>query len=95
MIDPSEPDARAKDTDAKRLLFMEANELLKDQGVFMLACRALRIRWYREWLDEEDREKQRDLRARLKFIDAAPEEIRRFVSDYSMAVDRQKNARRA
>jgi 5-carboxymethyl-2-hydroxymuconate isomerase len=93
MIDPSEADARAKDNDAKRLLFVEANELLKEQGVFMLAVRALRIRWYREWLAANDRDKERDLRARLQFLDAAPEEIRRFVSDYSMAMDRAKNAR--
>ena len=89
-IDPTEPDERGADTDAKRVLFNEAQELLKDTGVFLLAIRALRIRWYGEWLDTHDRDKERDLKARLKIIDAVPAEIQRFVNDFKMTMDRQR-----
>jgi 5-carboxymethyl-2-hydroxymuconate isomerase len=94
-IDPTQTDTRANDTQAKRELFLEANDLLNEKGVFMLAVRALRIRWYGEFLDATERDKERDLKAKLKVLDAVPAEIKRFVSDYSMALDRQaKNARR-
>jgi hypothetical protein len=89
-IDPTEPDERAADTDAKRVLFQEAQELLNEKGVFLLAIRALRIRWYGEWLDCSDRDKERDYKARLKIIDAVPAEIQRFVNDYKMTMDRQR-----
>jgi hypothetical protein len=91
-IDPTQTDARANDTSAKRVLYDEANDLLNEKGVFMLAIRALRIRWYGEFLDTNEREKERDLKARLKVLDAVPAEIKRFVSDYTVA---QKNVRRA
>ena len=55
-IDPTEPDTVEKGTaTAKRALFPEAKDLLDDQGVFMLAIRALRIRWYGEHLGMSDR----------------------------------------
>lgn len=89
-IDPIAPDARATDNEAKRTLFVEAKDLLDEKGVFMLAVRALRIRWYGEFLDAVERDKERDLKARLKCLDAIPAEIKRFVSDYSIAMDRRK-----
>jgi len=63
----------------------------------MLAVRALRIRWYGELLDATERDKERDLKARLKILDAIPVELQRFVNDYSMQIDRQAklHARRA
>ncbi len=94
-IDPTEIDARANDTAAKRVLNDQANELLDEKGIFMLAVRALRIRWYGEWLDSADRDKQRDLRAKLQCLDAIPLEIGRFVSDYKMAMNKAGNVRRA
>lgn len=95
-VDPTAPDTRADDNQAKRALFLEAKDILDDKGVFMLAVRALRIRWYGEFLDTIDRDKERDLKARLKVLDAIPAEIKRFVSDYSVTLDRQrKNAGRA
>jgi hypothetical protein len=94
-IDPNELDQRAGDNDAKRALFLEAKDLLDEKGVFMLAVRALRIRWYGEWLDAADRDKQRDLRAKLQCLDAIPLEVKRFVSDYAMAMDKAKHVRRA
>ena len=94
-IDPAEADARGADNDAKRVLFLEAKDLLDEKGVFLLAVRALRIRWYGEWLDCGDRDKERDLKARLKILDAVPAEIQRFVNDYAMAMDKAKNVRRA
>ena len=93
-IDPIEPDTRGADNDAKRVLFLEAKDLLDEKGVFFLAVKALRIRWYGEWLDAAERDKQRDLRARLQCLDAIPAEIKRFVNDYAMAMDKTKNARR-
>ena len=93
-IDPTEPDTRGADNDAKRVLFLEAKDLLDEKGVFFLAVKALRIRWYGEWLDAAERDKQRDLRARLQCLDAIPAEIKRFVNDYAMAMDKTKNARR-
>lgn len=92
--DPAEADTRGADNDAKRTLFLEAKDLLDEKGVFFLAVKALRIRWYGEWLDTVERDKQRELRARLQCIDAIPAEIKRFVSDYAMAMDKAKNARR-
>lgn len=93
-IDPTQTDARANDTAAKRVLFEEANDLLNEKGVFMLAIRALRIRWYGELLDAIDRDKKSDLLSRLKVLDAVPAEIKRFVGDYNMAIDKQKHAPR-
>jgi hypothetical protein len=93
-IDPTEPDERAKDNDAKRVLFFEAKDLLDEKGVFMLAVRALRIRWYGEWLDTAERDKERELKGKLQCLDAIPAEIKRFVSDYSMAMNKAGNARR-
>jgi hypothetical protein len=93
-IDPTELDQRAGDNDAKRALFLEAKDLLDEKGVFMLAVRALRIRWYGEWLDAAERDKQRDLRAKLQCLDAIPLEVKRFVSDYAMAMDKAKHVRR-
>ena len=83
-----EPDERGADSDAKRTLFNESNELLNDKGVFLLAVKALRIRWYGEWLDTADRDKNRELKAKLQCLDAIPAEIQRFVNDYKM--DRQR-----
>ncbi len=92
-IDPTEPDERAKDNDAKRVLFEEAKDLLAEKGVFMLAVRALRIRWYGEWLDTADRDKERDLKGKLQCLDAIPAEIKRFISDYAMAMDKARKQR--
>jgi hypothetical protein len=93
-IDPTQVDARANDTAAKKILADEANELLSEKGIFMLAVRALRIRWYGELLDATERDKKNDLLAKLKVLDAVPLEVKRFVSDYSMARNRQGNAGR-
>ena len=93
-IDPTEPDTRGADNDAKRALFLEAKDLLDEKGVFMLAIRALRIRWYGEHLDTSDRDKDRELKAKLQCLDAIPAEIKRFVSDYAMAMDKTKHVRR-
>jgi hypothetical protein len=93
-IDPTEVDARGADNDAKRVLFLEAKDLLDEKGVFFLAVRALRIRLYREHLDTYDRDKDRELKAQLQCLDKIPAEIQRFVSDYAMAMDKTKNARR-
>lgn len=92
--DPLAGDERAKDVDAKRTLFLEAKDLLDDKGVFLLAIRAVRARWYGELMDAVERDKKADLLARLKCLDEIPREIKRFVSDYSMAMDKAKNARR-
>ena len=89
-VDPVSTDARATDNDAKRALFLEAKDVLDEKGVIMLAVRALRIRWYGEFLDATEREKERDLKARLKVLDAIPAEIKRFVNDYSMAMGRKR-----
>jgi hypothetical protein len=95
-IDPEQADARAHDTQAKRVLFDEANDLLAEKGVFMLAVRALRIKWFNELLDTTDREKDRELKAKLQVLRAIAGELQGFINDYKMALDRQaKNARRA
>ncbi len=94
-IDPTEPDTRGVDNDAKRTLFLEAKDLLEPKGVFMLAVRALRIRWYGEHMDCSDRDKDRELKAKLQCLDAIPAEIQRFVNDYAMAMDKTKHVRRA
>ena len=88
-IDPEQTDARAHDTQAKRVLFDEANELLHEKGVFMLAVRALRIKWFNEHLDTTDRDKDRELKARLQVLRAIPDELQGFINDYKMAIDRQ------
>jgi hypothetical protein len=86
-IDPEQADARAHDTQAKRVL---------EKGVFMLAVRALRIKWFNELLDTTDREKDRELKAKLQVLRAIAGELQGFINDYKMALDRQaKNARRA
>jgi hypothetical protein len=95
LTDQFEPDARASDAPAKRELFNEANELLAEKSVFMLAVRALRIRWYGELMDAVDRDKKNDLLSKLKVLDSVPLEIKRFISDYQMTLAQQaKHARR-
>ena len=91
--DPLAPDERAKDTDAKRVLFLEAKELTDEKGVFLLAVRAVRARWYGELMDAIDRDKKADLLARLKCLDEIPREIQRFVSDYTMAMNKARHVR--
>lgn len=88
-IDPAQTDARAHDTQAKRVLFDEAQELLAEKGVFMLAVRSLRIKWFNEYLDSMDREKDRELKAKLQVLRAIPDELQGFINDYKMAIDRQ------
>jgi hypothetical protein len=95
-IDPEQTDARAHDTQAKRVLFDEANELLAEKGVFMLAVRALRIKWFNALMEAKDRETKADLTAKLQVLTSIPGELQGFINDYKMALDRQaKNARRA
>jgi hypothetical protein len=91
--DPLQPDERAKDTDAKRALFLEAKELTDEKGVFFLAVRSVRARWYAELMDTVERDKKADLLARLKCLDEIPREIQRFVSDYTMVMNKAKHAR--
>ena len=88
-IDPAQTDARAHDTQAKRVLFDEAQELLAEKGVFMLAVRSLRIKWFNEYLDSMDREKDRELKAKLQVLRAIPDELQGFINAYTMAIDRQ------
>jgi hypothetical protein len=88
-IDPAQTDARAHDTQAKRVLFDEAQELLAEKGVFMLAVRALRIKWFNALMDATDRETKNDLTAKLQVLTAVPGELQGFINDYKMAIDRQ------
>jgi hypothetical protein len=93
MSDPTEVDARAKDTEAKRTLRDEANDLLNEQGVFMLAVRALRIRWFGELMKAKDWETKDDLTRKLQVLTSIPEELQRFVTDYKFALNKRPHAR--
>ena len=89
-IDPTEPDTRGADNDAKRALFLETKDLLDEKGVFMLAIRSLRIRWFQDLMDTTERSVKDDLTARLKALSALPVELSRFISDHKMALDKQR-----
>lgn len=91
--DPFAPDARATDSDAKRALRDQADELLDKSGVFMLAVRSLRIQWFGALMDAKDWETKDDLTRKLQVLDALPKELQRFITDYKFALNKRTHAR--
>ena len=91
--DPFLADKRAHDLEAKRQLFIEANSLLEERSVFMLAVRSLRVQWHNEWLASKDWETDQNLKARLQALLALPAEINRFINDYKAALSKQQKPR--
>ena len=91
--DPFAPDARAVDSDAKRTLRNEADELLDKSSVFMLAVRSLRIQWFNELMNAKDWETKDDLTRKLQVLTAIPQELQRFVTDHKFALNKRMHAR--
>ena len=92
--DPFAPDARAVDSDAKRALRNEAEELLDKNGVFMLAVRSLRIQWFNELMAAKDWETKDHLTNKLQVLTAIPQELQRFVTDHKFALNKRTHAGR-
>lgn len=88
--DPKDENAKPDELSAKRALADEAQELLNDKGVFMGAVKAVRIKWYREWLDATDEAVIAQLRAKLQALDAVPQLIQTAVNDYTVAARHKK-----
>ncbi len=90
MTDPAEQAPNVTELSTKRERREDAESLLDEKGVFMLAVRSLRIRWFNELLDTTDRETKNDLHARLKALRALPTELEGFIRDHKFALDRAK-----
>ena len=88
-VDPFAVDQRATDLEAKRALFLEANALLDEKGVFLLAMRSLRRQWFNQLMAARDWETKDDLTRKLQVLEAIPGEINRFVNDYKMATNKR------
>ena len=90
MTDPTQESPNVTDLSAKRERREAAETLLDEKGVFMLAIRSLRIRWFQDLMDTTERSVKDDLTARLKALTALPVELSRFISDHKMALDKQR-----
>jgi hypothetical protein len=75
----------------KRERANQASELLDPNGVYLLAVKSLRRRWYDEWLRARDNRLQADrLQWQSIALDEITTELDRFITDYKFALDRQK-----
>jgi hypothetical protein len=90
MTDPTEPSATVTELSAKRERREAAEILLDEKGVFMLAVRSIRIRWFNELMTTTERSEKDDLTAKLKALTAIPVELEGFISDHKFALDRAK-----
>jgi hypothetical protein len=90
MTDPTQEDPKVTELSAKRERREEAELLLEEKGVFMLAIRSLRIRWFNELMTTSERATKDDLTARLKALTALPVEIEGFIRDHKFALDRAR-----
>jgi hypothetical protein len=88
MTDPTQEDAKVTELSAKRERREDAEILLDEKGVFMLAIRSLRIRWFNELMVATERTVKDDLTARLKALTALPIELEGFIRDHKFALDR-------
>lgn len=90
MIDPFEPANIPTDVEAKRARKTEAETLVDDKGVFMLAVRSLSRTWYAELVTSPERERMLAAGMKLQALESIVPEIKRFINDHAFAVDKAK-----
>jgi len=90
VIDPFEPEKLSTEPDARRTRSVEAEELVDDKGVFMLAIKSLARKWYAELVTSPEEERMKAAARKLQALEAVAPEIRRFITDQKFAIDRAK-----
>jgi hypothetical protein len=78
------------DISQKRLLHDQASDLLEETGLFMSAVKAVRIRWHHELMEATSKQMEKSLIARLRALEAIPQELQGAINDYKFAADREK-----
>ena len=86
--DPTQPDPVVTELSIKRERRTDAESLLEDKGVFMLAIRSLRIRWFNELMETNERSEKDALEGKLKALLAIPNELSGFIRDHKFALDK-------
>ncbi len=90
MIDPFEPANIPTDFEAKRSRKTEAETLVDDKGVFMLAVRSLSRTWYAELVTSSEESRARVVWMKLQALESIVPEIKRFINDHAFALDKAK-----
>jgi hypothetical protein len=90
MIDPFEPANIPTDPDSRRARSVEAEMLIDDKGVFMLAIKSLARKWYAEQVTSPEEPRMVAAARKLQALEAIVPEIQRFIVDQKFAVDRAK-----
>jgi len=86
----TEPAEKVVEIGVKRERKEAAEDLLDENGVFMLAQKMLKKAWYAELILTKSRAEQDEILAKLRALEAFPETLQRFITDYKFALDRQK-----
>jgi hypothetical protein len=88
--DPREEIPKADDLSDKRLRKEEAEGLLDPKGVFMLGVRGVRMRWFQELMDMNDREAKEVLTYKLQVLHEVVNALNGFVNDYKVALKNKR-----
>ena len=79
------------DLSQKRLLHDQAADLLAENGLFMSAVKAVRIKWFDELMASHNTEQKLELVARLQALLEVPVQLQTAVNDYKIAAARQRH----
>jgi len=90
VIDPFEPEKLSTDPEARRARSFEAEELVNEKGVFMLAIKSLARKWYAEMVTSPEKPRMEVAAMKLQVLEAIEPEIRRFITDQKFAVDKAR-----
>jgi hypothetical protein len=90
MIDPFEKANIPTDAGSKRERREEAEELLEENGVFMLSLKSLSRKWYAEMITSLEPARREAASVKLQALEAIVPEMRRFITDHKMALDKQR-----
>ena len=88
--DPTQPDPVVTELSIKRARRDDAETLLEEKGVFMLAVRSLRIRWFNELMTTTERSERDALTFKLQALLSIPDELAGFIRDHKFALDKAK-----
>jgi hypothetical protein len=90
VIDPFEKENLPTDVDARRMRSLEAEELVNEKGVFMLAIKSLARKWYAEMVTSPEKQRMEAAAMKLQVLESIEPEIRRFITDQKFAVDKAR-----
>src|SRR5580765_1507736 len=70
MIDPFEKENLPTDVDARRVRSLEAEELVNEKGVFMLAIKSLARKWYAEMVTSPEKQRMEAAAMKLQVLES-------------------------